>query len=380
MTEIEFVTEHRRHLHENPELSMNEFETTSYIIEIIESLGIDYTQPLSTGVVAYLKGNSDTTLGFRADIDALPIHEENDISYRSKTDGVMHACGHDGHTAALLLFLKRCKSLHDNGSLPHDCYFIFQPSEETNAGAKQLIDNWTDRKAIDAIFGIHIMPDESTGLALFRDNELTASATEYKFYINGLSAHVANKHNGKSAAQALMFITGEITQIQQFHLDGLNRNIIHIGQMNAGEAINTVPSNGYLEGTIRTYEEKDLSIIKNHMEKIKTSAMNLYDCEIELTFNEGYPPVKNTPALQDIVYESVQETGLEAVIKDKPYLFGEDFSFYDEIAKTYFIFIGAEDEALGYTSSLHTSTFNFDESVLIKVADYYESILKNYTN
>lgn len=380
MTEIEFVTKHRRHLHENPELSMNEFKTTSYIIEIIESLGIDYTQPLSTGVVAYLKGNSNTTLGFRADIDALPINEENDVPYRSKIEGVMHACGHDGHTAALLLFLKRCKQLKDDGSLPHNCYFIFQPSEETMAGAKQLIDHWTDRKMIDAIFGIHIMPDECTGLALFRDNELTASATEYRFYINGLSAHVAHKHNGKSAVEALMFISREITQIQQFHLDGLSRNIIHIGQMNAGEAINTVPSNGYLEGTIRTYEENDLSIIKNHMEKIKTSVMNLYGCEIELTFNEGYPPVKNTPALQNVVYESVKAAGLKAVIKDKPYLFGEDFSFYDEIAPAYFIFVGAKDEVQGFTSSLHTSTFNFDESVLIKVADYYENILKNYSN
>ncbi len=380
MTDIEFVTKHRRHLHENPELSMNEFETTSYIIEIIKSLGIDYTQPLPTGVVAYLKGNSNTTLGFRADIDALPIHEENDVDYKSKNEGVMHACGHDGHTAALLLFLKRCKRLKDDGALPHNCIFIFQPSEETMAGAKQLIDNWTDSQAIDAIFGIHIMPDEKTGLALFRDNEITASATEYRFYVNGLSAHVANKHNGKSAVESLMFITREITQIQQFHLDGLNRNIIHIGQMNAGEAINTVPSNGYLEGTIRTYEENDLSIIKNHMEKIKTGAMNLYECEIELTYNEGYPPVKNTPALQNVVYDSVQSAGMKAVIKDKPYLFGEDFSFYDEIAPTYFIFVGAQDEEQGFTSSLHTSTFNFDESVLVKVADYYENILKNYSN
>src|SRR5690625_2999800 len=148
MTEIEFVTKHRRSLHENPELSMNEFETTSYIIEIIESLGVDYTQPLPTGVVAYLKGSSNTTLGFRADIDALPIHEENDVPYKSKNEGVMHACGHDGHTAALLLFLKRCKNLKDEGALPHNCYFIFQPSEETMAGAKQLIDKRSEERRV----------------------------------------------------------------------------------------------------------------------------------------------------------------------------------------------------------------------------------------
>ncbi len=378
MTELEFVTEHRRHLHVNPELSMNEFETTSYIIEILESLGINYTQPLPTGVVAYLKGGSDTTIGFRADIDALPIHEENDVPYRSKNDGVMHACGHDGHTAALLLFARRCKAMHDEGTLPHNCYFIFQPSEETMAGAKQLIDKWPAAAEVDAIFGIHIMPDEEAGLAIFRDHEMTASATEYRFYIKGKSAHVANKQHGKSALEALMFTAREITQIQQFHLDGLNRNIIHLGGMNAGEAINTVPSNGYLEGTIRTYEEEDLAAIKSRMEKIRAAAETMYDCKVDVTYNEGYPPVKNDPELKTLVHHSAESAGLTAAVKEKPYLFGEDFSFYSEIARTYFIFIGTRNEDEGFTSSLHTSTFNFDESVLIQVADYYENILKNY--
>ena len=378
MTELDFVTGHRRHLHENPELSMNEFETTSYIIEVLESLGVTYTQPLPTGVVAYLKGESDITLGFRADIDALPIHEENDVPYRSRNDGVMHACGHDGHTAALLLFVKRCKALYDEGKLPHNCYFIFQPSEETMAGAKQLIDSWPASNEIDAIFGIHMMPDEETGLALFRDHEMTASATEYRFYIKGESAHVASKHNGKSAIEALMFTTREISQIQQFHLDGLNRNIIHLGQMNAGEAINTVPSNGYLEGTIRTYEENDLALIKSRMEKIRAGAESLYGCKVEVTYNEGYPPVKNDPVLNPLVHQSLEASGFEAVIKEKPYLFGEDFSFYGEVAPAYFVFIGAGNEEKGFMSSLHTPTFNFDEAVLLRVADYYENILKNY--
>ncbi|CAM4154634.1 M20 metallopeptidase family protein [Lacicoccus alkaliphilus] len=378
MTEIKFVSEHRRYLHENPELSMKEFGTTSYIIEVLESLGINYTQPLPTGVVAYLKGESETTLGFRADIDALPIHEENDVPYRSSEDGVMHACGHDGHTAALLLFAKRCKALSDEGKLPHNCYFIFQPSEETMAGAKQLLDSWSGKEAMDAVFGIHIMPDEETGLALFRDHEMTASATEYRFYIKGESAHVANKQHGKSALEALMFTTREISQIQQFHLDGLNRNIIHLGRMDAGEAINTVPSNAYLEGTIRTYEEDDLAVIKGQMDKIRAAAEVLYDCKVEVTYNEGYPPVKNDPELRTLAHQSVESAGLEPVIKEKPYLFGEDFSFYSEVAPTYFVFIGAGDREKGYTSSLHTSTFNFDESILITVADYYENILKNY--
>lgn len=139
MSELEFVTKHRRHLHQHPELSLHEFETTKYITQFLEELGVSYERPLETGAIAYLNGNSDHTIAFRADIDALPIFEENDVDYRSQTDNVMHACGHDGHTTALMLFVKRCKEMFDKGTLPHNVVFIFQPAEETGGGANRLI-------------------------------------------------------------------------------------------------------------------------------------------------------------------------------------------------------------------------------------------------
>ncbi|RIL44232.1 M20/M25/M40 family metallo-hydrolase, partial [Mammaliicoccus fleurettii] len=131
MNELEFVTTHRRHLHQNPELSLHEYETTTYIAAFLDELGISYERPLDTGLVAYLPGNGEHTIAYRADIDALPIFEENDVAYKSLTDNVMHACGHDGHTTALMLFVKRCKAMADQGTLPQSIVFIFQPAEET---------------------------------------------------------------------------------------------------------------------------------------------------------------------------------------------------------------------------------------------------------
>lgn len=376
--ELKFVTEHRRYLHQHPELSLEEYKTTEYIISVLKDIGVSFYQVLDTGVIATLSGNSGTTLGFRADIDALPVHEQNNVEYKSRNDNVMHACGHDGHTTALLLFVKRAKALSATGELKHNCVFIFQPSEEANAGANLMINAWDNRPEFDAIFGVHLMPDEDEGLVLYRDGELSASATEYHFRVKGASAHVAQKHQGVSALETILKIASEVGSIQQFHLDGLNRNIIHMGKIHGGEAVNTVPTNAGLSGTIRTYEASDLSVIKSQLTKIKEAAELLYGASVELHYTEGYPAVKNNSELREVVETSIGSAGLRGAEKDKPYLFGEDFSFYSNIAKTYFVFAGSRNLEKGYASSLHTDTFNFDERVLIKVADYYEALLNNY--
>lgn len=377
MTDLDFAVTQRRKLHQIPETSMEEVQTTEYIISFLNELNVTFERPLETGVVAYLEGNSDRTFAFRTDIDALPIHEENDIEFRSSTNNKMHACGHDGHTTALMLFVKRCVSLKENNQLKHNTVFIFQPSEETAAGAKQLLNAWRPKYEIESVFGVHLMPDEDEGKVLLKDGPITASATEYRFYIEGESSHVASKQQGVSAIEVLMHLTAQLTQLQHFHLDGLNRNIIHIGNMNAGEAINTVASRGYLEGTIRTYVPEDLEIIKSRLGVLAETSKLLFGADVEVTFNEGYPPVKNDEVLRGPVENALNQLRMDIIDKDKPYLFGEDFSFYQKLAPSYFVFFGSRNEEKGYTSSLHTSTFNFDESVLINVADYYEALLNS---
>lgn len=380
MNELEFVTTHRRHLHQNPELSLHEYETTTYIASFLDELGISYERPLDTGLVAYLPGNGEHTIAYRADIDALPIFEENDVAYKSLTDNVMHACGHDGHTTALMLFVKRCKAMADQGTLPQSIVFIFQPAEETGGGANRLIRAGAFKNyEIEAVFGIHVMPFENEGKVVIRDEEITASATEYRFYLNGLSSHVADKEQGHSCGEALQHVLSQVGQIQQYHLNGLKRNIVHMGHFEAGEAINTVPSHGYLEGTIRTYDVHDLEIVKQQMAKIAESVSLLFNVECEVKFEEGYPPTYNDPLLRKHVEHGLENADFEIIDKPTPYLFGEDFSFYSQLAPSYFVFVGVRDEAKGYVTGLHTSHLNFNEYMLIRIADYYEQLLKSYS-
>jgi len=347
MNELEFVTLHRRHLHQYPELSLHEFETTTYIKEFLDKLGVEYDCPLETGAIAYLEGQSNHTIAFRADIDALPIFEENDIDYRSKTDNVMHACGHDGHTTALMLFVKRCKAMADKGELPHNVVFIFQPAEETGGGANRLITAGAFEKyPIEAVFGIHVNPFAEEGKVVIRDEEITASATEYRFYLNGLSSHVADKEQGHSCGEALQHVLAQVGQIQQYHLNGLKRNIVHMGHFEAGEAINTVPSHGYLEGTIRTYDVDDLTVVKQQMYKIAESVQLLFNVDCQVKFEEGYPPTMNSPELRESVEQALNKANLEVIDKPTPFLFGEDFSFYgQQLAPAYFVFVGTQNKA-----------------------------------
>ncbi|MCS4485401.1 M20 metallopeptidase family protein [Staphylococcus americanisciuri] len=379
MSELEFVTQHRRYLHAHPELSLEEYETTEYIIQFLKSEGVSYERPLKTGVVAYLPGKSDKTIAFRADIDALPIHEENDVDYRSQVDHVMHACGHDGHTTALMLHVKRCKALYDKGRLPHNVVFIFQPAEESGGGANLLIKTGKlDAYHLDAIYGVHIMPFVAEGSVVVRDEEITASATEYRFYLHGKSSHVANKEQGHSAAEAMQHLLTQLSQIQQYHLNGLQRNIVHVGRFHAGEAINTVPSSGYLEGTIRTYDMTDLQQVQKQMQKIAQSMSLLFNVQCELKFEEGYPPTINDPKLKKYVVESLAYNHQTVIEPKTPYLFGEDFSFYGQIAPAYFVFIGTRNEEQNNIHGLHTPQLNFDEKILINIADYYERLLFNF--
>lgn len=380
MSELEFVTKHRRHLHQHPELSLHEYETTQYIIRFLEELNVAYQRPLETGAIAYLEGNSDHTIAFRADIDALPIFEENEVDYRSQTDNIMHACGHDGHTTALMLFVKRCKAMADRNELPHNVVFIFQPAEETGGGAHRLIKAGAfEDYPIEAVFGIHVNPFAKEGQVVIRDEEITASATEYRFFLKGLSSHVADKEQGHSCGEALLHVLNQVGQIQQYHLNGLKRNIVHMGHFEAGEAINTVPSNGYLEGTIRTYDPEDLKIITAQMQKIADSVSLLFNVECEVKFEEGYPPTMNSPKLRASVDQAIQDANLEVIDKPLPFLFGEDFSFYGQhLAPSYFAFVGTRNDDKGFVTGIHTPTLNFDEKVLIDVANYYEQLLKNY--
>ncbi|MCC5895522.1 MAG: amidohydrolase [Alkalibacterium sp.] len=375
---LETAIKHRRYLHQIPELSFNEFKTTTYIRDQLTTLGIPYFDPLDTATVVYFEGTSDSneTIGFRADIDALPILEETALPFASMHKGVMHACGHDGHASILLTFAEWLKGEYDAGKLKTNVLLIFQPSEESNAGADALIRAFPfEDYSVKKIFGLHLGPDIPEGILATKPGFLMASATEYRIRVKGLSAHVAQKNNGSSALGAVTQIATQLSQVQHYFLNGLNQNILHIGKLSAGEAINTVATEGYIEGTIRTYEPNDLEHIKDKMEEITKSADTLYGTSTELTVAKGYPAVNNSESLIETVSESCSRSGLTLELLTEPYLFGEDFSFYSAIAETNFAFLGARNEEKNYVHGLHTPRFNFDETILEKGVHYYQSLL-----
>ena len=375
---LETATKHRQFLHQIPELSFKEFKTTNYIRQQLSYLDIPYFEPLETATVVYFKGTADDkeTIGFRADIDALPIKEETDLPYQSSHEGAMHACGHDGHASILLTFAEWLKEQHDAGHLHKNVLLIFQPSEESNAGADALIQAFPfEEYHVSQIYGLHLGPDIPEGTLATKPGFLMASATEYRIRVKGLSAHVAQKDQGNSALGAVTQIATQLSQVQHYFLNGLHQNILHIGKLYAGEAINTVATEGYIEGTIRTYDPEDLERIKVKMEEIISTTDSLYKTESKLTVAKGYPSVYNNDELMDTVTESSRRADLSLELLKEPYLFGEDFSFYSSIAKTNFAFIGVRNEEKGYIHGLHTALFNFDESMLEKGVHYYQSIL-----
>lgn len=376
---LETAIKHRRYLHQIPELSFNEFKTTAYIREQLDQLAVPYFTPLDTATVVFFEGTSDSkeTIGFRADIDALPILEETDLPFASNHAGVMHACGHDGHTSILLTFAESLKHQSDAGQLKTNVLLIFQPSEESNAGADALINAFPFQDySVSKIFGLHLGPDIPEGTLATKPGFLMASATEYRIRVKGLSAHVAQKNNGSSALGAVTQIATQLAQVQHYFLNGLNQNILHIGKLSAGEAINTVATEGYIEGTIRTYEPDDLEHIKVKMQDITKSADSLFGTTTELTVAKGYPAVNNSDSLIETVTESCDKSGLTLDLLTEPYLFGEDFSFYSSVADTNFAFLGARNEEKDYIYGLHTPRFNFDEKILVKGVQYYQSILE----
>ncbi|MER2063581.1 MAG: amidohydrolase, partial [Alkalibacterium sp.] len=267
------------------------------------------------------------------------------------------------------------KKKQDVGKLVKNILLIFQPSEEANAGANALIRSFPfEDYYIEAIYGLHLGPDIPEHTLATKAGFLMASATEYRIDVNGLSAHVAQKQKGISALGAVTHIANQLSQVQQYFLNGLHQNILHIGKLHAGEAINTVATDGYLHGTIRTYVPEDLLQIKEKMEKIVDTADSLFDTSSALAFAKGYPAVYNDEALMDTVEKSSDKAGLTLDILDEPYLFGEDFSFYSAIAKINFAFLGVRNEEKGHIHGLHTSRFNFDEKILLNGVKYYQAI------
>ncbi|HLR65771.1 M20 family metallopeptidase [Virgibacillus alimentarius] len=353
----------RRYLHQYPELSFHEIETATFISDFYEKLGIPYQEKFGgNGVIATLKGGKPgKTIALRADFDALPIQEENDVPYKSKIDGVMHACGHDGHTAVLLTLAKAIQPFQSE--LPGTIKFLHQYAEEqVPGGAKPMIEAGALNE-VDAIFGTHLWATTPLGVLQTSKNAFMAGADDFEIIIQGQGGHGAQPHHTKDAIVIGSQVVSELQKIVSRRIDPLATAVITIGVFEAGDAFNIIADKARLTGTVR-YLRKDVQKqVKKEMETIIKGVCIGNDATYTLNYNDGYPPLINHEKEADLVLQSANKIPeihkAEEII---PEMAGEDFAYYMMERPGAYFFTGAQIE--NHEFPHHHPKFDIDERAL----------------
>ncbi len=354
------IRAHRRALHRIPELGYSEEKTQAYVLSALRELGPDDLRIFAkTGVRAVFRGNgTGRVVAFRADMDALPVQEETACGFASEHPGFMHACGHDGHMANLLTF-GRWVADH-RAHLRDDVVLLFQPAEETTGGAKRMIDEGAlENPHVDAIYGMHVMPDVPKGKVAVCAGPIMAQTSEMDFVIHGKSAHGATPHLGCDAITAMGHLLTLLQTTVARQVDPCQQALITIGRVRAGEQRNILADKAVLEGIVRTfsnrvYEELEASI-RRDLEAVDAA----FGTHSELIRRVFYPCVENDPS----EFERVKAVLGDRFMQAKPKMTAEDFSYYQLSVPGVFVFCGVMDEA--HHSPLHASTFDFDEAALL---------------
>ncbi|MFP7494834.1 M20 family metallopeptidase [Terribacillus saccharophilus] len=357
----------RRYLHQHPELSFKEEKTAAYIADTYEKLGIPYKKNVGgNGVVATLKGGKPgKTIALRADFDALPIQEENDVPYKSTVPNVMHACGHDGHTATLLGIAKAAHALQDE--LPGTLVFVHQHAEEyAPGGAKSIIETGI-LDDVDAVFGTHLWSNTPLGTIETADEAFMAGADRFEIEIIGKGGHGAQPHQTKDAVLIGSQVVTALQQIISRRLDPLSTAVITVGTFEAGAAFNVVAGTAKLTGTVRTFDTAVQDQIKAEIENVLKGITTANGADYKYEYIEGYPPVINHPAEAQLVLDASKEVAeVKEANKVLPTMTGEDFSYYLHDKPGAFFFTGAKKEDHYYPH--HHPKFDFDEKAMVIAA------------
>jgi amidohydrolase len=357
----------RRHLHAHPELSYQEFETSKYVQAKLEEWEIDFEVMATTGVIGIIKGKNPEkkVIALRADMDALPITEKNEVGYRSKNEGVMHACGHDVHTTCLLGAAKILNELKNEweGTIK----LIFQPGEEKNPGGASLLikEGVLENPKPDAIFALHVHPNLEVGKLSFRGGMVMASADEIYITLKGKGGHAAAPHLTTDTILAASQLVVNLQQVISRMNNPFNPSVLSITSFQGGNTTNVIPSEVKLMGTFRAMNEewrfKAHELIKNICQKTaEISGVNI-DVEIDV----GYPFVVNNVELTDEAKRKAEEfTGAANVEETEMRMGAEDFAFYSHRIPASFFRLGVGNIKNNITSGVHTPTFNIDENAI----------------
>ena len=357
----------RRHLHENPELGFEEVATAQYIADYLAGLGLEVTsQVAKTGVVALLRGaRPGKTVAIRADMDALPIQELNEVPYKSKHPGKMHACGHDAHVAAAIGAARILWELRDqiNGNVK----FIFQPAEEAPGGAEPMIAAGVlENPTVDAIIGGHVWGGLESGIIEVMSGPTMASSDIIRLKIIGKGGHAAQPHTTIDPIVIASEIVGALQKIVSRQTDPFEAVVISICSFHAGDVFNVIPHSAYMEGAVRTLNNELRQELPQKIEKIIKGITEPYGATYELDYYLGYPVTVNDPGVTETVRKAaVSVLGADKVrVAARASMGGEDYAYFlNKVPGTY-IRIGTRNPEKGICQEMHHPRFDIDEAVL----------------
>ncbi len=372
----------RQDLHRIPEIGLEEFQTSKYIKEKLKLWNIDYKDGYSkTGIVAWIKGskgNSKKSIGLRADFDALPMNEKNNFDYKSQNNGMMHACGHDGHTTMLL---GAVKYLSENRHFDGVVHFIFQPGEEGFGGGEIMINEglFKDFK-IDEVYALHNWPELPLGQFGVSSGPMMAAVDEFDIIVLGKGGHAAIPDlTVDPVIIATQIITAFQTIISRI-VSPIDKALISVTKINAGSAYNVISDEVFLGGTVRTFKPETRKMVEKKMYEISKGIANANGGDIKFTYNSGYPPTinsKNESIFAGNVAKSL--VGSENVITEiDPSMGGEDFSYFLNNKPGSYLYIGQKDTE--HKSHLHTTSYDFNDNLLPIGVNFWVDLVKNFFN
>ena len=359
------IIKDRRSLHAIPELDRQLPETMAYLKEALSGLNCRVFSPMEGALCAWFDFGMEEAIAFRADADALPIREETGLPFASCHPGKMHACGHDGHMAILLELARR---LNGKKSLPHNVLLVFQCAEETTGGAKDLCETGIfEEYHVTAIFGLHLWPGLAAGVIASRPGEMMSRSCEVKVDIYGRSAHIAKAAEGADALAAGAAFYQQVTAMEKKFPDHIRR-LLKFGKMESGSVCNAISDHTRLEGSLRAFQDEVFFALRDGIAEVGKAVEESTGCTVSLQMGEGYPAVMNPEDL----FARVQAAAPFALL-EQPSMTTEDFSYYQRRLPGMFFFLGTGD-----SPALHTANFDFDETILLKGADFFEKLAEKF--
>lgn len=355
------IIEDRRALHRIPELEWELPETMHYLKTALAGLNCRVFSPVEGALCAFFDFGQASSLAFRADCDALPIQEQGCPPYASIHPGKMHACGHDGHMAMILELARRVSR---KKTLPQNILLIFQPGEESPGGAKRICDSGVlEAHHVKAIFAAHLWPGLEAGRIFCREKGQMSHASEVTVDIFGKSSHLAKPEHGLDALAAAVDFYSRVRTLEA-GLPGDVFRLLNFGKFHSGTARNAISPHTHLEGSLRAFQDEVFDYLKNGVFQAGREVQDQSGCTVRIHMSEGYPAVINPPELYRAVRVRVPFEAL-----DTPSMTAEDFSWYQRFVPGLLFFIG-----LGDVPALHSDNFDFDDTILVKGADFFEKL------